>query len=203
MLAKNWNILHTNLDMANIFQDRPMVAFKRRPTLRDILTSSSVQFPYQETQDIITNPQVCKKSPGRCTCCPMISGEDYLICTNTNHKYDKLPIPTKGYLTCNISNIIYCITCKKCKKQNIGQSSRALGQRIYEHIYSVRFPLPKKTPVSTYFSSSGHSVKDLKFSVVEWFKQDPISSKALRLNRENFWIWSFISLHPLGLNQMM
>ena len=178
-----------------------MVAFRRRPTLRDILTSSSVQYPYQETQ--ITNPQVCKKSPGRCTRCPMISREDHIICTVTNQKYDKLPRPSKGYLTCNIVNIIYCITCKKCKKQYIGQSSRALGQRIYEHIYSVRFPLLKKTPVSIHFSSTGHSVKDLKFSVVEWFKEDPISSKSRRLNRENFWIWSFRSLHPLGLNQMM
>ena len=41
------------------------------------------------------------------------------------------------------------------------------------------------------------------FSVVEWIQKDPTSSKSFRLIRENYWIWTFRSLHPYGLNQMM
>ena len=111
-LAKYWNILETNWYTTSIFKDRPMVPFRKRPTLRDILTSSSVQYPYLELENKITNPTFCKKSPGKCTRCPKISKEDNIICTITNHMYDKLPRPSKGYLTCNLTNIIYCITSK-------------------------------------------------------------------------------------------
>ena len=74
---------------------------------------------------------------------------------------------------------------------------------MYEHKYDVKTFLTKKTPVSKHYNMKGHASSDMKFSVVEWINQDPESSKDFRLKRENFWIWSFRSLHPFGLNQMM
>ena len=129
-------------------------------------------------------PNVCRKAVGRFSHCPNISRKDKLVCTQTKLSYDNLPRPTKGYYTCKISNIIYCITCKQCSKQYIGQSSRALCQRIYEHKYNVLNPLFVIIPVNKHFSSKNHGVKDMVFSVVEWFNKDPISSKNLRLKRE-------------------
>ena len=111
--------------------------------------------------------------------------------------------PPKRYLTCKISNIIYCIICKKGKKQYIGQALRTLGCRMYEHKYDVKSFLTKKSPVSKHFNMKGHASSDMKFSVVEWINQDPETSKDLGSKRENFWIRTFRSLHPFGLNQMM
>ena len=74
---------------------------------------------------------------------------------------------------------------------------------MYEHKYSVLNPFTVKIPVSKHFSSKKYGVKDMGFSVVEWFKQDLISNKSHKLKRENFWIWTFGSLHPYGLSEMM
>ena len=144
--------LQSSREIKQIFPDSPMVAFRRRPTLRDILTSSSVQYPYQPSiiKKIIL--KVCLKMAGKCNHCPNISKKYHIVCTRTNLSFNKLPWPTRGYLTCKLSNIIYCITCSKCSKQYIGQSSRALHHRIYEHKYSVLNPLSVKTPVSKHFS---------------------------------------------------
>ena len=98
-LFKNWNILQTSRDTAAIFKDKPMVAFKRRPTLHNTFRSSTVQYSYLKTQSIIANPNFCKKFRAKCSHCQQISREDHSVCTVTNHKYDKLPRPSKGYLT--------------------------------------------------------------------------------------------------------
>lgn len=88
-LSNHWNILHTSRESARIFPDKPMVAFKRRPTLRDILTSSKVQYPALEANKTQTYPIICKKAPGKCSHCPSISREDKRICTYTGFPYDK------------------------------------------------------------------------------------------------------------------
>ena len=167
-----------------IFQEWPSIAYRPGPTFRDILTSSIVQYPYQPHKNIKVMPNVCRKAVCRFSNCPNISRKDKLVCTQTKLSHDNLPRPTKGYYTCKISNIIYCITCNQCSKQYIGQLSRALCQRIYEHKYSVLNPLSVKIPVNKHFSTKNHGVKDMVFSVVEWFNKDPISSKNLRLKKE-------------------
>ena len=169
------------IQSGKIFSDSPMVAFRRRPTLNDILTSSFVQYPYQPSKIKKLIPKVCLKMAGKCNHCPNISKKDHIVCTRTKFSFNMLPRPTKGYYTCKLSNIIYCITCSKCSKQYIGQSSRALHHRIYEHKYSVLNPLTVKTSVSKHFTSKCDGVKDMVFSVVEWIPKDPVSSKSFRL----------------------
>ena len=87
--------------------------------------------------------------------------------------------------------------------QYIGQTSRDIGIRIYEHTYSVAHPTKTSCPVGKHFAKRDHKTSDLMFAIVQWIQADPISSKSYRLKQEDFWIWSFRSLHPLGLNQMM
>jgi len=179
-----------------------MMAYRKQPSLGNLLGNSKITYPKIPTQSN-RDPPVCKKSPAKCTRCIRISRTPALHCSRRNKDFSKLPRPRPAWITCKITNVIYCITCRKCNIQYIGQTSREFGQRIYEHVYSVAHPTTKRTPVSGHFSKNGHTSSDLKFSVVEWIKGDPSSTKPLRLKREDHWIWSFRTLHPYGLNQMM
>ena len=86
-----------------------MVAFIRRPTLLDILTSSSVQYPYQPSKIKKIIPKVCLKMAGKCNHCPNISKKDHIVCTKMNFSFNMLPRPTKGISHANypISYIAY------------------------------------------------------------------------------------------------
>ena len=164
-------MLLSNPLLHSIFQDKPMMAYKKLPTLANLLTKNTVQYPLKPPIKQKCYPLVCQKVISRCTHCPSISKEGNIYCTATGKTFNKLKIPSKGYITCKISNIIYCITCKKCKKQYIGQSSREFGRRIYEHKYSIsKFP-KIDTLVSRHFNQKNHKVSDMKFSVVEWLPE--------------------------------
>ena len=82
--------------------------------------------------------------------------------------YLKGQLPTiNRHITCEISNVIYLTSCRKCQKHYVGESSRAFRKRMYEHKASVQKD-GQITSVSHHFKSEGHSHKDMKFSVLEW-----------------------------------
>ena len=45
---------------------------------------------------------------------------------------------TKYNVTCESSNLIYCIECKTCKIQYVGQTKRKIKFRLGEHLRSIR-----------------------------------------------------------------
>jgi hypothetical protein len=48
--------------------------------------------------------------------------------------------PREKWISCELKNVIYCITCKKCQAQYIGETGRPIRQRIYE----ISIPSPEK-----------------------------------------------------------
>jgi hypothetical protein len=51
--------------------------------------------------------------------------------------------------------------------QYIGETSRPIRQRIYEHLYSITKNDTKPTPVSRHFHQAHHSPNDLSFTIIE------------------------------------
>ena len=58
------------------------------------------------------------------------------------------------HITCEISNVIYLISSKKCHKHYVGETSRAIRKQIYEHKASLQKD-GIITPVSRHFESEG------------------------------------------------
>ena len=100
------------------------------------------------------------------TLCPLIKKVDRVKCNFTKKSYQTIDLPK--HITCELSNIIYLISCTKCNKHYVGETCRAFRSRMYEHKSSVSKDGKKPTPVSRHFSSDGHSQKHMQFSVLEW-----------------------------------
>ncbi len=55
------------------------------------------------------------------------------MCTNSGRMYNT---PEGG--SCGSNNLVYLVICKVCHKQYVGETSRTLKQRFYEHFYYWR-----------------------------------------------------------------
>ena len=98
---------------------------------------------------------------------------------------------------CETSNVVYCISCKKCNIQYIGKTERELKERIGEHRGSINNDHIDKS-VSNHFNSAGHRIADFSFTVLE--KVYKICPEYLR-KREEHWIKLFNTKYK-GLNKV-
>ena len=123
--------------------------------------------------------------------------------TKKVHKCKNLP--SKPLITCELSNLIYLITCKKCGLQYVGETKRPFRQRMYEHTRSVIADQENRhTPVSRHFSQHNHGVKDMEFSIIHWMgSPDKSDNTPARRSQELYYIWLLPTLAPAGINIFM
>ena len=113
------------------------------------------------------------------------------------HRYKKenILIHIGKRIDCNTSNVIYKISCKKCGKNYIGETSRPVCDRIKEHIgYIINVD---DQPTGRHFNSYGHSLEDMSWLAFEKIYQN---DTYYRKERESLWIEQFNSIQPNGMN---
>jgi hypothetical protein len=164
------------------------------PNLQKLLVNK-IQFPYNFGKYI-------KCQDSRCKLCDYANTSQFLA-----NKQD-LPIILPSNSSCQSSNCIYIITCKRCKCQYIGQTQN-LRDRINNHLWKIKSYNRRSTIQSTqtqesiqhgdyhvpiHFNSSDHNVNDFSFQV---FIQN-IDEKRIRLETDLITILN--SVFPHGLN---
>ena len=138
---------------------------------------------------------VCRKH--QCRVCPILKHTGRISSQVTGRTYHA-PIGAN----CQSNNLIYLISCKKCPAQYVGETYRKLGERIYEHLYSIR----KKhdTPVAEHFNSPGHSVQDVEVEVISYvYRHVPPNCREgteIRRTVERKWIHKLKTSQFPGLN---
>ena len=91
---------------------------------------------------------------------------------------------------------MYCIQCRKCCIQYIGETQRSLQERISEHRGYIT-KLQKHKATGEHFNLPGHRVADMEVSILEKiFNEDP----HYRKQREQMWIEKFNTKYK-GLNR--
>lgn len=145
-----------------------------------------------------------------------------LFCTSVvrgeyiTHPQKGEKIPSKGFFTCNSSNVIYTIKCP-CGKMYIGQTSRAIKIRLTEHKSNIRRYQQKmkdegplttevqnkfgESTVARHFYEARHNISELRWQIIEEIYRDQVSLGKRLLQREAFWITTFETLVPKGLNE--
>jgi hypothetical protein len=203
ILRKHWNIIQFSDDCTNNFSHNPMLGLRKQPNLNNLLCRANITYPPKPTHNSGNyKPTMCHRL-AKCKYCPKIGNKkSTLMITSTHKAFKSVYMPNVKTVSCELSNIIYCITCKICKLQYIGETGRPLRQRIYEHLYSITKSVTRDTPVSRHFHLPHHGPNDLVFHIIEdcnllLENNDPTSQ---RKRREMFWIWTLKTIHPYGIN---
>jgi hypothetical protein len=105
-------------------------------------------------------------------------------------------------MSCRSSNLIYCITCKVCGVQYVGQTLLRVKDRFVHHLSDI-FNADATKTVGRHFSQNGHNGHhDVEISVLEFFKKSPRSpaAKIIRDRIKKRWIYLLRTLAPQGLN---
>ena len=200
IIHRNWNIISNSPDCGTLFKDKPVVGFRRLPNLRDMLTNASMKYPPMALEKQEPKP-IIRTRLAKCTYCRLITKMIEVKCNFTHNIHQTRDLPK--HITCELSNVIYLISCKKCHKQYVGETSRAFRKRMYEHKASVQKD-GQITPVSHHFKSDVHNHKDMKFSVLERCTPKFNASNTARCRRlELSWIVKLHTLTPIGINQFV
>ena len=119
-------------------------------------------------------------------------------------------ILTDSDLHCDSSNVVYLVTCRICKLQYVGETSRAANIRWQEHLYKIRKEDKGQLIYSHFNCDEAHRntpIEDrLKFQIIEKIKcndlppTDTVSIRKRRVERELYWISKLRTVFPLGLN---
>ena len=184
IVNKRMNLIRRSTRLTKIFQQPPIVAYKRGSNLEDILV-------HKKHVRVLTDTDQSKH------CCKCV------IC---KHFYTQKECRSPGgkqftfhnNVGCKTSNVVYGIYCAKCNKiVYIGETGVTIYERFQNHLSSIRNN-KNHEPVARHFTSDEHTAEDVKIVGVEKVRKKDIH---LRKVRESFSIKKMGTLQPDGLNQ--
>lgn len=137
-------------------------------------------------------PLIQRCNNPRCSTCTHLNCKSFFISTVTKTRYS-----IRHPASCNSSNIIYLITCTKCKKQYVGLTTKSLRTRINHHRSNV---FQNKTIyLCIHFNFPDHSVDNISVQVIDQIRNSKDTLRELQL-LETFWISTLKTQQPQGLN---
>ena len=172
--------------MKHVLPEAPICGERNCRSLRDILMPSVLPPPIE------ANPGCHRCQRRKCVICEKHLAEvsTFMSC-RTGESFN-----IRGNYTCDTKNIVYLISCKKCRgAQYVGQSQNSLRERFYLHRSHIGRDVG--TPLTHHFNLPGHSVDDVECLVIERVQS---ISLDWRLRRESFWISKLNTLVPHGMN---
>jgi hypothetical protein len=148
ILRKHWNIIQFSDDCTNSFSHNPMLGLRKQPNLNNLLCRANIMYSPQITsRSGGYKPTLCHRL-AKCKYCPKIGNKkSTLMITSTHKAFKSVYMPNVKTVSCELSNIIYCITCKICKLQYIGETGRPFRQfkdKEYMNIYIQLRKLSRK-----------------------------------------------------------
>ena len=194
-IKKNWNILGKSKTTKNMYRSNLICSLKKPKCVRDYLVKARTNYdPNGDSKNPNLNTNECKKP--NCKYCELLTKTGSITSKTTKEKFT-----TKHNVTCNSSNLIYCIECKKCNIQYVGQTKRKIKERVREHIYHTNKGI-LSSDVPHHFSGKTCSPNDMMVHILDFTYEHPDSkrAKSLRNTIEFNWVQRIKSMAPLGLN---
>lgn len=204
-LAGTWRKILTSTTLNK--NNRIIRAFKNQRNLKSYLVRSKFRPPIAHSSTLGTATTTTNNNQGNITegfypCNTPRCGACKIHATQSNTIYSSTLGTTfdiKHRLTCASKNIIYLITCNRCNLQYVGETTRALRERLTDHRSNIK--TRRESPISIHFSSPLHSIQDLRIIAIEKIP-DQKNSLLSRKDRENYWIRKLSTAHPQGLNDL-
>ena len=193
LIAKHWDMIKLS-SKAPAFSEPPMVVYRRNQNLSDKLVRAKLKqnTPNQQT-NTGQNTIPCKATKAFCLICPKPDLPLKYTSSYTGRSY------TGVKYTCETRNVVYLLTCRKCKKQYVGQTYRTYKTRINEHFGYIRRK-DLNTATGKHFSQPGHSKFDMNHRVIAILKGACFKNNPLLLQLEERLIERLRTMEPIGLN---
>jgi hypothetical protein len=203
-LARRWKEAARSNEFFSL--QRLVTAYTAGPSLRQKLVHSSLllRLPTTSastsTSGLPSNTRPNRPS-GYTSVCP------HTKCRACNHiipgkaitsSYNNKCFQVRGVISCKTMNLVYLITCRKCRIQYVGETGRSLADRLNDHLSAIR--LRKPTPTGLHFNTPGHSAADLCITGIERF--DDRTPPELRRIKESTWQHLLQTAYPTGLNNL-
>ena len=152
----------------------------------------------------LNNGTPCSESCNKCTArncqyCPKLDISGRITSSSTGCTYY-----CKSNVTCKSSNLIYCITCKSCHKQYVGQTGNTLMTRMQGHFAAIKRRDCSQDTGKHFNLPRHHGLADVQISVLD-FIYAPVKADFahdLRLEVEYNWIHTLRTTLPQDLNSM-
>ena len=200
-IHKHWNILKINKQLGKIFDEKPIIAYRRNKNLRDIIGQKTLMNNkvIRKREEERTNGQ-CKPCNSRRfnLCCQQIRNTKTFRSTQTKKDYKIFHL-----MNCKSNNVIYLLECNLCPMQYIGKSEWPMNIRLNKHRNDVR--RTDAIDVCKHFNQATHNFnKNAKITIIEQIKnqnKDPQLIRKILEKREDFWIKELKTLHPYGFNK--
>ena len=155
-------------------------------------------------------------SKNGCKLCPRLSTRDQFVSTST-HRIHRSVIPDNvASVSCNCANVIYLITCQRCKLQYVGETAQLLRERIGKHASCMKHPEKDNTCriLSEHFNQGFCEGAKFSVHILEKLSGDgriPSGRKkvlgpldpaitSLRRKKEREWMLKLRTVYPYGLN---
>ena len=168
-----------------------LLAYKNHKNVGKCLINSVIKIADEtEKQKFFSKKCISQK----CKACHHVSEGSTFSSHNTKRKFN-----LKQNITCKSKNLIYLVTCRKCRKQYVGQTSRTLAERINNHLSCIR--THKHNPISLHFNMPDHSVKDFNIQGIELINTKTNVAEILN-NKETYWQDTLQTIFPLGINHL-
>ena len=177
IVKKHWHVMiNDNPKLKRCFLAPSVVAYRRSKNLRDHLIKAKL--PSRKTSGRKKNGFT--KCGGFCVVCQLSESSS----SHTNSKTgDSWRIHAD--LNCKSENVIYRITCRKCRDfVYVGETSRKFQKRVTEH----KGYITQKKPncIGEHFNSRNHNYTDMLPVPIEQVL--PSGDTLLRRRRERLWI---------------
>ncbi|GFS24518.1 hypothetical protein ElyMa_001665700 [Elysia marginata] len=182
ILKKYFPIPNTSPRCRRAIPHLPMAAFRRPKNLRDSLVHANIQ-----------KTHICGSRPcniRRCLTCKLITTTSQFTSTVTGKTYNIL-----HNLSCDSHNIIYIITCTKCKKQYVGLTSQTLRKRFNTHRSKINNQ--RGDAVGLHFNLPEHDIGHVQVTPIDQLKNTDMIGLQ---NKETFWIKTLQTETPQGIN---
>ena len=188
ILKKHWRVMTQDPYLKEVFPLPPMIAYRRPTNLKDKLVRAKIPSHSSRPSRRVPGMRKCRFD---CLTCPYVQPGQVVKSTASSYKHD-----IENQVDCQTSNIIYCLSCEKCKDQYIGETEKTLAVRFGQHRGYVR---NKKLDKSTgeHFNKPGHQIAHMKITILEKIKSN---DAQLRKTRETYYIQKFNTRHK-GMNK--
>jgi len=177
-------------------KNRIITAYRRPKNLKEILAPSKFKNT-RNYNEINLDDVGCFTCENRCDLCTnYLESSKKFTSYSTNRFYC-----IKQHLSCKSKNIIYLISCKKCRVQYVGSTRNEFKVRFRNHKSAM---LTKKTTceVAIHFNSAPHKLSDFSFMCIESIHNLENIEQNL-LNREAYWCTQLFTYQPFGLNKRL